>query len=149
MESYIEMCRTRFGDRIDITTAIDYGDNSFEIHPYLLLPLIENAFKHSGGSPHIIDVKLIIDNTFLLFTVKNSIPINQLWQDKAEKEQPQAFTQDSNQSYTQDCNQSSAQDSGIGLQNLRRRLELLYPGRHTLIISKSENLFTAHLKLQL
>lgn len=133
LESYIEMCHTRFGDCIDITTSIDCSNTSFEIHPYLLLPLVENAFKHSGGNPHIIDIKLTIENNLLLFTVTNSLPTSPIWQDRSEKESPQ------------DPNQ----DSGIGLQNLRRRLELLYPGRHTLIISMSENLFTVYLKLQL
>lgn len=149
LESYIEMCRTRFGDLIGVTTVIDCGNHSLEISPYLLLPLVENAFKHSGGSPHTIDVKLKIDNHLLHFTVKNSISMDQLWQDKADKEQHQNFTENTNQDFVQDSNQDSAHDSGIGLQNLRRRLELLYPGRHTLSTSKTDNIFTAHLKLEL
>ncbi|MDE5880438.1 MAG: histidine kinase [Muribaculaceae bacterium] len=133
LESYIEMCRIRFGEIIDITTTVECPDTDFEIYPYLLLPLVENAFKHSGGSPHIINVKLIIDNALLLFTVTNSLPTTPVWQDRIKKESPQ------------DINQ----DSGLGLQNLRRRLELLYPDKYNLTISKTESTFTAHLKLQL
>ena len=92
----------------------------------LLIPFIENAFKHgiSYSAKAEIDIKLNITNHQLLFQVKN-----QLFEKKESK--------------------ASNSDSGIGLPNVNRRLELLYPERYQLDITKGENEFKVELKIDL
>ena len=91
----------------------------------LFIPFVENAFKHGvslkNRSP--IDIELEVTNKNLLFTVKNNI--NKLRHDRDNEH------------------------SGIGLQNVRRRLELLYPGKHSLDIKNSGDIFEVNLKLKL
>lgn len=137
LESYIEMNRVRFSDFIHITTAIDKPENSFYIYPFLLLPLVENAFKHVGGMNQTIDISLQLNSsglrnsTTLKLTVINSIASTE---DMSNKEEV-VGKQD--------------KDTGIGLQNLQRRLELLYPERHILKTSKTNRNFIAYLSLDL
>ena len=84
---------------------------AFPIAPLLLLPLVENAFKHGdlAARPEAVRIEVdLTDAATLLFTVHNYVP-------------PQAPN-------------LPAQSGGLGLHNLRRRLELLYPGRHALTV---------------
>lgn len=122
LNSYIDLCRIRFGDTIDITAQIimDYG--SVEIHPHLLLPLVENAVKHSGGNPRRVRVRFVRDGNTLELMVDNTVSIH--------KAKPK-------------------EESGLGLVNLRKRLELLYPNKYKLTIDKSEHEYKACLKLEL
>ncbi|HEX8278901.1 MAG TPA: histidine kinase, partial [Segetibacter sp.] len=94
--------------------------NGQHIYPLLFLPLVENAFKYVGG-----DYKLCItarqEASNIVFKVLNSIPVTT----------------------------STIKEGGLGLENLRRRLELLYPQQHLLETKKTENSFIADLKIQL
>ena len=86
----------------------------------LLFPLVENALKYVGGEYWIkIDGKL--DGNRLLFEVVNAIPQTPF---------------------------PSSKIGGIGLENLRRRLELLYPGMHKLMISKTTDSYKAYLMIE-
>lgn len=122
LNSYIDLCRIRFGDTIDITAQIimDYG--SVEIHPHLLLPLVENAVKHSGSNPRRVRVRCVRNGNILELMVDNTVSIH--------KAKPK-------------------EESGLGLFNLRKRLELLYPNKYKLTIDKSEHEYKACLKLEL
>ena len=91
----------------------------------LFIPFIENAFKHS----HVDDLKkgwirirLQTEGQDILFEVENSLP---------EK----AFTKD--------------QTGGIGLENVKRQLELIYPGQHELSLEVKDDRFSVVLKIQL
>jgi len=97
-------------------------DNTIE--PMLLIPFIENAFKHGTGyvDEPFIEICLTVKESVLDFRVKNKFDRNE---------------------------QSKEESSGIGLNNVQSRLALLYPGRHNLVIDTGENLFCIHLTLQL
>ena len=91
------------------------------IYPMMFTPLVENAFKYVGGD-YIIDIKMeLTADNFIYFEVANSIP---------EQELPK-----------------KKNASGIGLENLRRRLALLYPDKHLFEIVKEEGRFIAKLKI--
>ena len=122
LNSYIDLCRVRFGDSIDFITKITMDYGSLEIHPHLLLPLVENAVKHSGGNPRSVSVRLERLGDALEMMVGNTVSIH----DRTPKE-----------------------ESGIGLSNLRKSLELLYPNKYKLIIDKNQNEFRAYLKIEL
>jgi sensor histidine kinase YesM len=89
----------------------------------LLIPFVENAFKHGMGSQNkpIIKITMLVENKTLTFEVENEIVEN---------------------------GESKDDSSGIGLANAKRRLELLYNQNYSLNISEDNNLFKVHLKIK-
>ena len=125
LENYVELQKIRFEEDVDILLAITGEPGSQVIEPMLLIPFVENAFKHGVGMIRqpMIDISLKINAVQLLFTVKNKMAEGSL----EEKDN----------------------SSGIGLRNVRRRLELLYPGSHHLHIKKEGEWFEVVLDLKL
>lgn len=122
--SYIQLSSLRIGDRLKLSLNIDPKLAHKEIHPHLLLPLVENAFKHCGGD-HRIDISIISTSAGLEMTVTNSIPASS-------------------------ATATATSECGVGLKNLQRRLQLLYPdNRHKLTLNSNNETFTAHLTLTL
>lgn len=122
LNSYLELCRMRFGDSIEIVSKIYLRRVGMEIHPHLLLPLVENAVKHSGGYPRRVTVKLMQIADSIELSVDNTV--------SARKADPN-------------------EESGFGLTNLTNMLQLLYPDKYELKTEKSECEFKAYLKLEL
>jgi two-component system, LytTR family, sensor kinase len=125
LQSYIDLQQQRFGKKVIINVTMSQPDKMYEIEPMLLIPFVENAFKHGTGmieNPNI-DIALRAEKNILNFSVSNRYdPASVEIKDKS---------------------------SGIGLVNVQRRLELLHPGTHKLNISKDNNLFTVSLKITL
>ncbi|MDX1938615.1 MAG: histidine kinase [Flavihumibacter sp.] len=125
LQAYIDLQQQRFGKNVAVEVHIANPDALYEIEPMLLIPFVENAFKHGTG---IIEAAQIIinlqaTNNQLLFSVKNKYnPASVEVKDKT---------------------------SGIGLANVKRRLDLLYGRQHQLTISKEDSWFTIHLQLKL
>ncbi len=124
LTSYIDLQKQRFGKRLKINFDVDIEDDRHTIEPMLLIPFVENAFKHGMGlvpDPEI-DISLKVSGNELLFEVKNK--------------------------YIED---DDAKDklSGIGLSNVKRRLELLYGPNQELKIIKQQDWFTVSLRLNL
>lgn len=121
LKNYLDLQKIRFGDRL-VVRVDDNTDHSYKIAPLLLLPLVENMFKHgveqNTGKTEVV-VSLECFNNTLTFRTENAY------------------------------NVASAQSSGIGLQNLKRQLELLYPGKHSFIITKANQFFKTNLQLSL
>jgi two-component system LytT family sensor kinase len=126
LKSYIDLQILRFGDDIKVDFNVIRNsvlDNYIE--PMLFIPLVENAFKHGSGMiehPEI-NVQLIINEETIFMRVINKF---------------------NNQSAEEKDN-----NSGIGLSNLKRRLNLLYPDKHDLVISDNNNQFIVTLNLHL
>jgi sensor histidine kinase YesM len=123
--NFIEVARLKFspGEKVDITLAKEGDINSVQISPLLLIPFVENAFKHGLGSKGegYIHMNVKVEDCDLKFQVKNSI----LDKGKAIKKH-----------------------SGIGLDNVKKRLALLYPGRHSLEISEKDGMYAVDLTIQ-
>ena len=124
INDFIALEKERYEKRLNIKWKIDKNiDEDMQIAPLLFMPLVENAFKH-GVKEAIessnISLSLSIKNGWLVFEVHNSLP----------DILPENNTK------------------GIGLKNLKRRLELLYPGRYFLEASKNIDQYTAVLKLK-
>ncbi len=122
LTSYMELCKVRFGDSLQIVDVFDVKNNFEEIQPHLLLPLVENAVKHSGGHPRRVMVRLIGNGKLLELSVVNTVDGRKI---------------------------ASKDESGLGLTNLRTRLELLYPKKFQLSTERTETEFIANLKLEL
>lgn len=128
LNNYIELQKLRTSTTVDIVinTEIEEQLTALEITPMLLIPFVENAFKHgiSLQSPSHIKITLQTKGHTLYFDVHNSIHL------KADGD-PEKL------------------NSGIGLQNVKQRLSLLYPKKHELIIRESAKEFFVHLTLNL
>ncbi|WP_255153650.1 sensor histidine kinase [Ferruginibacter sp. HRS2-29] len=125
LQSYIDLQQQRFGKKVVVTVSIAEPDRSYEIEPMLLIPFVENAFKHGTGmiEDAQIDIALKAQNNTLDFSVSNR--------------------------YTRNSTEEKDKSSGIGLPNVQRRLELLYGNKQHLEISKNEYTFTVQLQIQL
>jgi hypothetical protein len=124
IDDYIELEKLRYDETLQVRFHQDIEELKQAIPPLLLMPLVENAFKHgvseTRGRPFV-DISLAVNNRRLVFVVKNSS--ENLPGDGAVKE-------------------------NIGLSNLRRQLELLYKDWH-LSVEQGANVFTATLKINL
>jgi two-component system LytT family sensor kinase len=120
LQNYILLQKVRASKKMVLHTVFDEALAEQQIYPLLFLPLVENAFKYVGGKYQIeISAKSTADG--ILFKVYNDLP---------------------------EHIQTSPDSSGIGIENLNRRLELLYPGRHKLTLDKQPDHFTAELELK-
>ena len=122
LQNYIDIYRLRFEDSFFVDFTTDESLSGKRIASLMLIPFVENAFKHGvvndANRPVKIQIKLIDDR--LVFTVSNKINHNQ-----------------------------KDQSSGIGLDNTRRRLQLLYPGRHELLIADNGRSYKTTLNIDL
>ncbi|MEO7768411.1 MAG: histidine kinase, partial [Ferruginibacter sp.] len=125
LQSYIDLQQQRFGKKVVINTTMKPADKMYFIEPMLLIPFVENAFKHGTGMIDHAHISIDLDaqNDQLQFRVQNKYdPSSSEIKDKA---------------------------SGIGLANVQRRLELLYNGDHRLSVDKDGSLFTITLQIHL
>ncbi|GAA4344154.1 sensor histidine kinase [Flaviaesturariibacter amylovorans] len=124
IHSYLDLERIRHADENAIQFTVQGTPEGRLIEPLLFLPLIENCFKHSlqqGIAGNRVHLVLSISDDELLFQTSNATA-------------PAG---------------SRAEPGGIGLQNVRKRLALLYPGRHALDVADVNGQFTVTLSLQL
>lgn len=117
LQNFIQLQKLRTSDKLKLSVELDKNLNGEKIYPLLLLPFVENAFKYVGGE-YKIDISLANENNWIVFRVMNSVP------------QVMPATQ-----------------AGIGLENLRRRLTLLYRDKHSLFVEKENSEFIAVLKI--
>lgn len=127
LESYIELQKLRFGSYVKIVFTMDFqGDPSnHTIETMLLIPFVENAFKHGVS---------YIDHPFIRIDLAVKDGLLDL---KAANK------------FNNEMDKSKDDSSGIGLSNVRSRLRLVYPDKHQLLIHSEANLFSIHLTLKL
>lgn len=125
MNHYIDLMRLRLSEKVKV--SVDFRPHSGEIGipSMLFISFIENAFKHgiSYREPSFIEISLRTSASDLIFSCINS-----------------RFTE-------QDHN--AAESSGIGLENVKKRLNLIFPGRHVLEISDNPATFSVLLTIKL
>ncbi len=122
LKKYVELEKLRYGDRMEVSFSCSGNTQNLVIAPLLLLPFVENSFKH-GMSEALdqcwINIHLHAEEGRLLFNLSNS------------------------------CNQDhpAAIAGGIGLENIKKRLALLYPEKYQLDIQKEEEMYIVRLEL--
>jgi len=122
LKNYIELHKLRYHKKIDIEFEENVKENH-RIMPLLFIILLENAFKHGVENLRehaFVRVKIISDKTRIFFTVENNF-------DTSIKQE----------------------ETGLGLKNLKRTLELVYPKKHKLITLVNENVYKTELILGL
>jgi hypothetical protein len=121
IESYVNLMRLRFSERVRITLDLPTQIPDLNIPPFLFTGFIENAFKHgiSYRKDSYISIGLAPGTDRLLFSIRNS---------RADRSPGKDF-------------------SGIGIENTRKRLDLLYGNRYHLDIIDNDDSFTVHLTI--
>ncbi len=125
IEDYISLEKIRYGNRLELHVDLPENTKDLFIAPLVLLPLVENCFKH--GTSNMVEQPWIN----LEITLQGKQMQMKLLNGKANRpgeKQPSA---------------------GIGLKNVQSRLSLLYPGKHELAITNEEEMFIVNLKLEL
>ncbi len=127
IQNYIRLQKMRFSKDIPVTVNFEVNGNytGYRIAPLILISFIENAFKHGVKLEHKseINISLSFQNGEIEFITQNPVFKN-----------------------TQSM---KSKDSGIGIKNTRKRLEIMYPGKHKLSINESDGVFTVKLLLKL
>ena len=119
LNNYVELEKLRLESNAEIEFSVNGNIEEYKIAPLILLPLIENCFKHCNKEKPLIKINLVISDNIL----------------------------------TLDCANNKASDNpfkgGIGLENTKKRLNMLYEHKFTLDIQNQENLFKSSLTLEL
>ena len=123
IKNYIALQKSRMDERITVNFCADSINGSMQIAPLILIAFIENAFKYVGfkeNRENRVDISMKQDNRNIVFKISNTID--------HQVRQPE-------------------KSSGLGIVNAKRRLELLYPGKHLLVINEQENRYAVSLTL--
>lgn len=121
----IDLEKSRFEDRIDLRINLPDDADNILVPPLILVPLVENAFKHSLNNEigkAIIEIDLMIDKKELVFTISNSKPLENL--DNSFK-------------------------NGLGLENIRKRLNIIYHNNYSMEIKSTETNFKVKLIIKI
>ena len=126
LKNYIEIEKIRYSGKLNLNANFPEETGNLKIAPLILLPFVENAFKH--GVSHFpgvafVNIKISIVETNLFSKIENS-------------RNPMLKREESH-------------SNGVGLKNVRKRLDLIYPEKHMLNIDKKEKTFSVNLTLQL
>ncbi len=123
LHSYLELEKLRHGDRVQSEINIEGDIDEVDIPPLIFLPFVENCFKHGVKKEGDIKVNInfAVRGKFLYFSVENSL----------------------------DGHKDSAPRRGIGIENVKRRLDLLYGKKYKLNTSATKEMFKVFLKLPL
>ncbi len=150
IRDYMTLEKIRYGEQLNMTIEIsgDYHDKM--IAPLLLIPFVENSFKH-GASKMIahpwVNLRIHVENNIFRFTITNSKPLTtETTPDKAVL--PNQPTAPSPKLQRSGAGQAVRQGN-IGLKNVTKRLELLYPSAHECNIISESDKFTVYLSIQL
>ena len=122
---YINLEKIRYGNKLDLHYLVTDKTKDVYIAPLLLLPFVENCFKHGASN--------MLQNPWINLTIeiKDTTLVMKLMNGKSGN------------------NDITSEKPGIGISNARQRLELLYKGKHELQIREEEDVFIVDLKIQL
>lgn len=123
LKDYIKLMSMRCSSNVSLDVSLPETDSDKHVAPLLFIPLVENAFKHgiSTSEPSSIKIELKEEGEYVSFLVENT-----------------SFPK----------NDSDRSGSGIGVKNLQRRLDMLYPGQHSFEYGESFGLYRSFLKIK-
>lgn len=127
MKNYVELMRLRLSYKVKLKVSFPEKFENIQIPPLLFISFIENAFKHgiSYREPSFITINMSVNNKEIVFWCSNSIVSNNK------------------------KNSETNQNSGIGLENIKKRLELLYPEKHSLVIRNTPAYYSVLLSINI
>lgn len=122
IQDYIELEQIRFNDSLDVNVKVTELPRDIQIAPMLLIPFVENAFKHGGRSLEnklMVRMTLAYSDSKVFFEISNSVSTHG----------------------------PDEEGEGIGLKNIEKRLEMLYPNKHDLEIFREQRSFKVKLMI--
>ena len=126
LKDYVDLQQLRLNENTVVHFSCTQDVRNFAIEPLLLIPFVENSFKHvshyTNGKQNLIQINIGRENGTFQFSVYNT---------------------------TEDKQAETLQQGGIGLQNVKKRLELLYPGQYRLNVEEKKHWFGVELHLSL
>ncbi|MGV8096016.1 MAG: sensor histidine kinase [Mangrovibacterium sp.] len=125
LTNYIDLMKLRLGSKVELNISLPENDHDLLIPPLLFIPFVENAFKHgiSYRERSFIDIRMSVEDNRILFYARNSLGAG--------------------------TPAGGDVHSGIGLENVKKRLNLLFPGSHTLNIEQTSDEFDVELLLEI
>jgi two-component system LytT family sensor kinase len=122
LQSYVELMRLRIDESVNIDLEISVSDEDIKLHPFLFISFVENGFKHgiSYNEKSFIKIELKQNVEFVEFSCINSLSVQ---------------------------NKITNPYSGVGLDNIKKRLNLLYNNNYQLEINELESEFKVYLKI--
>ena len=123
LKDYIKLMSMRCSSNVILDVSLPETDSDKHVAPLLFIPLVENAFKHgiSTSEPSSIKIELKEEGEYVSFLVENT-----------------SFPK----------NDSDRSGSGIGVKNLQRRLDMLYPGQHSFEYGETQGFYRSFLKIK-
>ncbi|WP_461055693.1 sensor histidine kinase [Spirosoma arcticum] len=126
LRNYVALEQVRYGHRLTVTLTVEGALTNHPIAPLLLIPFVENAFKHGASEQTdqaVIAINIRTTGNILTFRITNSrnLAVDGEW----------------------------TKPGGLGLPNVRKRLNLLYPDRHTLLVRPEAERYSVELTIQL
>lgn len=120
LESYVQLMKMRVDEKVDINFNIEVFNDEIKIHPFLFISFIENAFKHgvSYNEESFIKIELKQSEFQIVFRCQNSISVQ---------------------------NKITSPYSGVGLENIKKRLMLLYGNQYNLQIKETDTSYSVNL----
>ena len=126
LENYLDLEKLRLNEEVPITFEVEGNVAGARITPLILIAFLENAFKHgigNNGASSWITVSLQVTDGIMHYRVANSV--------------------------LQQSEKTVREASGMGLANVRRRLDLSYPGKYSLDVTEDAERYRVYLKINL
>ena len=122
IHNFIDLQKVRLTDKVTLHFSTEGDIDTLVVAPLLFIPFVENAFKYgvSTKGSSSIDIKIKTDGHTILFTSVNYIVVSE---------------------------NNLMENTGIGINNVKRRLELMYPGKHHLTTTEKDNFYTVYLEI--
>jgi len=123
LNNYIDLMKLRLGSKVELNISLPDSQGDLLVPPLLFVPFVENAFKHgvSYRERSFIDIRMTVEGNRIWFKARNSLRTS---------------------------NYAEEVHSGIGLENVKKRLNLLFPGTHKLKIERTSGEFNVDLLLE-
>ncbi|MEB2775118.1 histidine kinase [Algoriphagus sp. D3-2-R+10] len=123
LKDYLALEKMRHGSKLKVTSTFPKETSNHMIAPMLFLPLVENSFKHGKSQVNdaFVKLRIVTQGDKVMFFLKNS--------------------------FDDSLTKGNLTSSGIGLQNIKKRLQLLYPNSHTLTIHRMDGFFEVELQI--
>jgi sensor histidine kinase YesM len=123
IHNFIELQQVRLTDKVHVSFSAKCEDDTLLIAPLLFIPFVENAFKYGVSTKDASQIQFHIrtEGHKVIFTSSN---------------------------YIVSTNNSLLANTGIGINNVKRRLELMYPGKHKLSTTQKDNYYNVYLEIE-
>lgn len=123
IHNFIELQQVRLTDKVNVNFSAEGDLNTLLVAPLVFIPFVENAFKYGVSTKESskIDIRISTERNRILFTAVN---------------------------YIVPSENNLMENTGIGINNVKRRLELIYPDKHKLTTSEKDNYYSVHLEIE-